>query len=62
MNKIVLNISRIKTARKLTWQELAIKAGIKMRSWMAGGRDSPSEDELIKIAKALDVTVDELKR
>ena len=51
-----------KIESRLTWDEIAKKAGIKVSSWMTGVPTySPSDDDLRKIAPVLGTTYEYLK-
>lgn len=61
MNGVALAVCRAKTARGLTWDELCARARVRLADWMCGAEGSaPSEEELRRIAAALEVPVSEL--
>src|SRR5690606_41842419 len=59
---IATNLKRIREAKKLTQREVWEAAGIGKSSLTAyeAGRSDPTVDTIVKIAKALGVTADEL--
>lgn len=55
-------INKLRKAEKLTWEELAQKAGIKVSTWMTGlPFAKPTDEELEAIAPVLHTTFDYLK-
>lgn len=62
MSSVFKRILEKKTEKKMTWDELAQKAGISVSSWMTGlPTASPSDEEIRKIAPVLDTTYEYLK-
>lgn len=62
MTKVYKRILKLKTAKGLTWEQIAAEAGIPMKSWMTGvPTQSPTDEELRKIAPVLDTTYEYLK-
>ena len=62
MSSVFKRILEKKTEKKMTWDELAQKAGIRVSSWMTGlPTASPSDEEIRKIAPVLDTTYEYLK-
>ena len=62
MSSVFKRILEKKTEKKMTWDELAQKAGISVSSWMTGlSTASPSDEEIRKIAPVLDTTYEYLK-
>ncbi|MNZ46184.1 HTH-type transcriptional regulator ImmR [compost metagenome] len=59
---IATNLKRIREAKKLTQREVWEAAGIGKSSLTAyeAGRSDPTGDSIVKLAKALGVTTDEL--
>ncbi|MHB0820281.1 helix-turn-helix domain-containing protein [Stutzerimonas stutzeri] len=59
---IATNLKRIREAKKLTQREVWESAGIAKSSLTAyeAGRSDPTGDAIVKLAKALGVTTDEL--
>lgn len=59
---ILLNINALKSARKMSWNDVCSAAHIRMASWMTGfSRQMPKDSDLEKIAQVFGVTVDDLK-
>ncbi len=62
MTAVYKRILDKKTEKKLTWDELAHLAKIRVASWMTGLPTSqPADDEIKKIAPVLDTTYEYLK-
>lgn len=62
MTKMYRRILQKKNEAGLTWDELAEKSGIKVRSWMTGLPTSkPTDEELRKMAPVLNTTYEYLK-
>lgn len=61
MTGAFLRILKKKTEASLTWDELAAKAGIRLKSWMCGVSGEPDDNEMRKIAAALNVSFGWLK-
>lgn len=62
MTAVYKRILDKKTEKKLTWDELASLAKIRVASWMTGLPTSqPTDDEIKKIAPVLDTTYEYLK-
>lgn len=62
MTLVFKRIREKKMELKLTWEEIAKAAGIKMASWMTGlPTSSPSDSDLRKIAPVLGTTYKWLK-
>ena len=61
MTGAFLRILKKKTEAGLTWDELAAKAGIRLKSWMCGVCGEPDDNEIRKIAAALNVSFGWLK-
>ncbi len=62
MTAVYKRILDKKTEKKLTWDELAHLAQIRVASWMTGlPTSSPTDDEIKKIAPVLDTTYEYLK-
>ena len=62
MTAVYKRILDKKTEKKLTWDELAYLAKIRVASWMTGLPTSqPTDDEIKKIAPVLDTTYEYLK-
>ena len=62
MTQIFVRVLKQKEKQKLTWNEIAKKAGIALSSWMTGVPTSvPSDDELKKLAPVINTTFDYLK-
>ena len=62
LKKILLNINALKSARKMSWDDVCSAAHIRMASWMTGfSKSMPKDSDLEKIAKVFGVTVDDLK-
>lgn len=62
MTDLFRRISEKKKAAKLTWDEIAHKANIRLGSWMTGLPTSkPTDEELEKLAPVLYTTFEYLK-
>lgn len=62
MKEIFARIMKKKLESNLSWDEIAHKAGIKVKSWMTGlPCGKITDEELEKIAPVLDTTFDYLK-
>lgn len=62
MTAVYKRILEKKSEKKLTWDELAYLAQIRVSSWMTGlPTCSPTDEELKKIAPVLDTTYEWLK-
>ena len=56
-SNVYKRINQKRKEAKLTWNQLASKAGIKMRTWMTGlAIDHPTEEEVRKIAPVVNST------
>lgn len=62
MNAIYIRVNKKRNEAKLSWDELATKAGIPVASWMTGiSSYKAKDDELRKIAPVLNTTFEYLK-
>ena len=62
MTKVFKRIMEKKIASKLSWDEIAKRAGVPLASWMCGvSFDEPTDEELRKIAPVLNTTYEYLK-
>lgn len=62
MSKVYKRVLKKKTEAKLTWDELAAKAGIPVATWMTGvPYAQPTDDDLRAIAPVLNTTFEYLK-
>lgn len=62
MTKVFKRILQKKEEVRLTWDEIAEKAGIQIASWMTGIPTSmPTDEELKKLAPVLNTTYEWLK-
>lgn len=62
MQRVFDRVLEKKKEAKLSWDEIAKKAHIRLGSWMTGVLySSPTDEELRRIAPVLDTTYDYLK-
>lgn len=62
MNAVFNRVMLKKIESRLTWDDIAQKAGIMVSSWMTGlPISSPTDEELKKIAPVLNTTYEFLK-
>ena len=62
MTKVFKRILQKKEEVRLTWDEIAEKAGIQIASWMTGiPTSTPTDEELKKLAPVLNTTYEWLK-
>ena len=62
MSGVYARILQKRTEAGMTWDELAMVAGIRVSSWMTGVPTcDPSDDDIQKLAPVLDTTYEWLK-